>query len=53
MNGKKILLWAVVIFIAWFLITNPQGAAAAFTGITNGIKGAFASMATFVTSVTP
>lgn len=53
MNGKKILLWTVVIFLGWFLVTNPHGAAAAFTSITNGIKGAFASMATFVTSVAP
>ena len=51
MNWKKVLGWAVVIFLAWFLITNPQGAAAAVTNLLNALKGVGNSLATFFTSL--
>ncbi|HEY7360845.1 MAG TPA: hypothetical protein VH642_08555 [Streptosporangiaceae bacterium] len=51
MNAKKVITWAVVIFLAWFLITNPQGAAAAVTNLLNALKGVGNSLATFFTSL--
>jgi len=51
MNWKKALGWIVVIFLAWFLITNPTGAAAAVTNLLNALKGVGNSLATFFTSL--
>jgi hypothetical protein len=51
MNVKKVITWAVVIFLAWFLITNPAGAAAAVTNLLNALKGVGNSLATFFTSL--
>ena len=51
MNWKKVLGWAVVVFLAWFLITNPTGAAAAVTNLLNALKGVGNSLATFFTSL--
>jgi len=51
MNWKKVLGWAVVIFLAWFLITNPTGAAAAVTNLLSALKGVGNSLATFFTSL--
>jgi hypothetical protein len=51
MNIKKVLGWATVIFLAWFLITNPTGAAHAMTNLLNALKGIGNSLATFFTSL--
>jgi hypothetical protein len=51
MNWPKIFKWAFVIFAAWFLITNPQGAAAAVTAGLNALKGVGNSLAVFFTSL--
>jgi hypothetical protein len=51
MNAKKVITWAVVIFLAWFLITNPQGAAHAVTNLLNALKGVGTALATFFTSL--
>lgn len=51
MTVKKVVGWLIVIFIAWFLITNPQGAASAATSLLNGLKGVGASLTTFFTSL--
>ena len=51
MNVKKVITWAVIIFLVWFLITNPQGAAAAVTNLLNALKGVGNSLATFFTSL--
>ena len=48
---KKIAGWAVVVFIAWFLITNPHSAAAAVTNLKDAAVGAATSLATFFTSL--
>jgi len=50
-NVKKVVGWAIVIFIAWFLISNPTGAAHAATNMLNGFKSAGDSLATFFTSL--
>lgn len=51
MNVKKILGWGVVLFLAWFLITNPTGAAGVVTNILNGLKHAGNSLSTFFLSL--
>jgi hypothetical protein len=51
MNWGKGIRWAVVIFLAWFLITNPQGAAAAVTNLLNALKDVGNSLAVFFTSL--
>jgi len=51
MNAKKIAGWAVIIFLAWYLISNPTGAAHAMTSLLNGLKGVGNSLATFFNSL--
>jgi hypothetical protein len=51
MNVKKVLGWAVIIFLAWYLISNPTGAAHAMTNLLNALKGIGNSLATFFNSL--
>ena len=51
MNVKKVVGWASVICIAWFLISNPTGAAHAATNLLNALRGVGNSLATFFTSL--
>jgi putative solute:sodium symporter small subunit len=51
MTWKKVLGWLVVIFLVWFLVTNPTGAAAAVTNLLNALKSVGNSLATFFTSL--
>ena len=51
MNVKKVVTWAIVIFIAWYLITNPTGAAHVMTNLLNALKGVGNSLATFFNSL--
>lgn len=47
-NVRKIVLWALVIFAVWYLLTNPDGAAAFGSHILNGLKSAGTSFSTFI-----
>ncbi|HUZ37608.1 MAG TPA: hypothetical protein VMV17_14880 [Streptosporangiaceae bacterium] len=51
MPVKKIITWAVVIFLAYYLVTKPQGAAAAMHNVFNLLKTAGSSLATFLNSL--
>jgi hypothetical protein len=51
MNLKKVLGWAVVIFIVFYLITDPTGAAGAVGKILDLLKTAGNSLATFFNSL--
>ena len=51
MNVKKILGWAAVIFLVWYLVTNPTGAAQAVQGLLGLLKSAGNSLATFFNSL--
>jgi len=51
MRISKVLIWAVVIFSAWFMITNPVGAAHAFQALLGALKTLGNSLATFLTSL--
>ena len=44
---KKIITWAIVIFVAFYLLTQPH----AIHGLMNLIKNAGNSLATFVNSL--
>jgi hypothetical protein len=45
---RKVITWAVVIFIVYYLATDPSGAAHALHSAFNGLKSAGNSMSRFV-----
>jgi hypothetical protein len=51
MSLKKILGWAVVIFIAYYLFTSPTGAAGVMRGVFHLLAEAGHSLATFLSSL--
>lgn len=48
---RKILTWAIVIFVAFFLLTQPHGGANIIRGLLTLLKDAGNSLATFVNSL--
>jgi len=50
-NLKTVLTWAIVIFIVYYLATQPVGAAHALHSAFNGLRSAGNSLATFVNSL--
>jgi hypothetical protein len=51
MSLKKILGWAVVIFIAYYLFTSPTGAASVMRNLFHLLSEAGSSLATFLTNL--
>ena len=51
MKLKQVITWAIVLFIAFYVVTEPTSAAHAVTNILNGIKTAFNSVASFLNSI--
>jgi len=51
MQIKKVLGWAVVVFLAWYLFTQPQAAGNAVHGLLNVLQHAGNSVATFLQSL--
>ncbi len=45
---RKVITWAIVVFIIYYLATDPTGAAHALHSAFNGLKSAGDSMARFV-----
>jgi hypothetical protein len=45
---RKVITWAIVIFIIYYLATDPTGAAHALHGAFNGMRSAGNSLARFV-----
>jgi hypothetical protein len=45
---RKVITWAIVIFIVYYLATDPTGAAHALQQAFNGLKSAGNSMSRFV-----
>ena len=43
----KIAGWAAVGFAAWYLLTNPDGAAGVVLGILHGLQAAASSLSRF------
>lgn len=51
MPVKKIVGWLVVIFLVYYLLSQPAGAANAMHGLFNMLKSAGTSLATFLDSL--
>jgi hypothetical protein len=51
MNAKKILSWVLIIFVVYYLATQPAGAAHFVHGVFNWLHGAGNSLSTFVNSL--
>jgi len=51
MNAKKIATWAAIIFVAYYLLTSPTGAANFVHNVLNLLKEAGSSIATFLNSL--
>jgi hypothetical protein len=45
---KKVLTWAAIAFVIYYLATSPDGAANVVTGALNWLKSAGNSMAEFL-----
>lgn len=52
MPTKKILIWVAIAFAAFYLFTQPVGAANAVGGAFSTVGDAFGSMITFLTALT-
>jgi len=48
---KKVITWAIVIFVVYYLATQPTGAASIIHHAYNGLHSAGHSLATFVNSL--
>jgi hypothetical protein len=48
---KKVLGWAVVGFVAFYILTQPQAAASAAHALLDGAKAAATSLGTFISSL--
>ncbi len=51
MPVKKVITWAVVVFLVYYLVTKPTGAAGVMHNIFNMLKSAGSSLATFLNSL--
>jgi hypothetical protein len=48
---RKFIVGAIVLFIAYFLITNPEGAANLVQGIWNAVVSFFDSVLNFISAL--
>ncbi len=48
---KKIVGWLLVVFVVWYLLSNPDGAAHFGHHLLNGLRSAGQSLAKFVSSL--
>jgi len=48
---KKVVGWLLVLFLVWYLLTNPDGAAAFGRNVLHGLQSAGQSLAKFVSSL--
>ncbi len=51
MPAKKVIGWVVVVFLVYYLVTRPTGAAAAMHNLFNMLKSAGGALATFLNSL--
>lgn len=50
-NVKKILTWTIVLFIAFYIISQPQPSADVVTGILGALRDAGSQIGTFLRSL--
>ncbi|HEY1641667.1 MAG TPA: hypothetical protein VGG35_13320 [Streptosporangiaceae bacterium] len=48
---KKVITWAIVLFIVYYLISHPNGAAGVVHHAFNGLRSAGQSLSKFVSSL--
>jgi hypothetical protein len=48
---KKIITWGIGLFVVFYLVTNPTGAAGLVHGVIDGLHTIATSMATFVNNL--
>lgn len=48
---RKLAMWAAVAFVAYYLISDPHGAAGAVHGALAGLKHAGSSLSSFVSGL--
>jgi hypothetical protein len=46
--AKKVGIWVLIIFVAWYLLTNPDGAAAFGSHLLHGLRSAGRSLSSFL-----
>ncbi len=51
MKLKKILTWAGLIFVVYYLVTSPQGAANVVDGALNWLKSAGNALGAFLNDI--
>lgn len=51
MHKHKVIKWALVAFVVFFVATQPDQAAAAFRGLLNGVEQGFQAIIQFFGSV--
>jgi hypothetical protein len=51
MPTKKIVGWLLAIFVVWYLLTNPDGAAHFGQHLLSGLRSAGDSLSKFVSSL--
>ena len=51
MPTKKIVGWVVAVFVVWYLLTNPDGAALFGQHLLNALRTAGNSLSKFVSSL--
>ncbi len=51
MNGKKLLTLAVIAFLVYFVIAQPQRSAGVAHGVLAALQGAGSSLASFLQSL--
>lgn len=48
---KKVVGWLLVVFVVWYLLSNPDGAATFGSHLINGLKSAGNSLSTFLSNL--
>jgi hypothetical protein len=48
---RKIVVWALVVFVVFYLLTDPNGAATFVSHVLSGLKSAGHSLSTFVSKL--
>jgi hypothetical protein len=48
---KKVITWAIVVFIVYYLVSRPNGAAGAVQSALHGLRSAGESLSRFVSNL--
>ncbi len=48
---RKVITWAIVIFIVYYLVSNPHGASDVVQSALRGLRSAGNSLSTFVSNL--